>query len=51
MLAHTSSKRDTGEIGRFGMGFKSVLGITDTPEFFSRSGSIRFDGNKQSHER
>ena len=25
------------------MGFKSVLGVTDTPEFFSRSGSFRFD--------
>ena len=43
MFAHMSSKRGTSEIGRFGMGFKSVLGVTDCPEFFSRSGSIRFD--------
>ena len=43
MFAHMSSKRGTSEIGRFGMGFKSVLGVTDGPEFFSRSGSIRFD--------
>ena len=46
MFAHMSSKRDTSEIGRFGMGFKSVLGVTDGPEFFSRSGSIRFDRNQ-----
>ena len=46
MFAHMSSKRDTSEIGRFGMGFKSVLGVSDRPEFFSRSGSIRFDGNQ-----
>lgn len=40
--AHRSSKR-SDEIGRFGVGFKSVLAVTDTPEFFSRSGSFRFD--------
>ena len=43
MFAHLSSKRGTGAIGRFGLGFKSVLGVTDAPEFFSRSGSFRFD--------
>ncbi len=43
MFSHLSSKRGTSEIGRFGLGFKSVLGVTDTPEFFSRSGSFRFD--------
>ena len=43
MFAHMSSKRGTHEIGRFGMGFKSVLGVTDTPEFYSRSGAMRFD--------
>ena len=46
MFAHMSPKRDTSEIGRFGMGFKSVLGVTDEPEFFSRSGSVKFDRNK-----
>ena len=46
MFSHMSSKRGTAEIGRFGMGFKSVLGVTDRPEFFSRSGSIRFDRNQ-----
>ncbi len=43
MFSHLSPKRGTTEIGRFGMGFKSVLGVTSTPEFFSRSGSFRFD--------
>ncbi len=46
MFSHLSPKRGTEEIGRFGLGFKSVLGVTDTPEFFSRSGSFRFDRNK-----
>ena len=43
LFAHLSSKRGTSEIGRFGLGFKSVLSVTDTPEFFSRAGSFRFD--------
>jgi superfamily II DNA or RNA helicase len=40
--SHVSPKRGV-EIGRFGLGFKSVLGISTTPEIFSTSGSIRFD--------
>ena len=44
MFAHTSSIRRTSEICRFGLGFKSVLGVSDVPEFFSLSGSLRFDG-------
>lgn len=43
MFSHLSPKRGTSEIGRFGLGFKSVLGVTDVPEFFSRAGSFRFD--------
>ena len=43
MFSHLSPKRGTAEIGRFGMGFKAVLGVTDAPEFFSRAGSFRFD--------
>lgn len=42
MSAHLSPKRDTNEIGRFGLGFKSVLGVSDRIEFFSRTGSLRF---------
>ena len=37
MFSHMSSKRGTGAIGRFGIGFKSVLKVTDAPEFYSRS--------------
>lgn len=40
--AHISNKRGT-EIGRFGLGFKSVLGVTDKPEFYSRQVSFGFD--------
>ena len=42
MASHLSRKRDE-EIGRFGLGFKSVLGITDAPEIISRTGAVRFD--------
>ena len=44
-FSHLSPKRATDEIGRFGLGFKSVLGVSDAPEFFSRSVSFRFDPN------
>ena len=43
MFSHLSPKRRESEIGRFGLGFKAVLGVSDAPEFFSRSGSFRFD--------
>ena len=43
MFSHLSPKRKTEEIGRFGLGFKSVLKVSDSPEFFSKSGSFRFD--------
>ena len=43
MFSHLSPKRNTTEIGRFGLGFKSVLGVTSRPEFFARTGSFRFD--------
>ncbi len=43
MFSHLSPKRGTTEIGRFGLGFKSVLGVTDIPEFFNHSGSFRFN--------
>lgn len=48
MFSHLSSKRGTTEIGRFGLGFKAVLGVTDSPEFFSRAGSFRFDRDEAS---
>jgi hypothetical protein len=40
--AYLSVKRGD-EIGRYGLGFKSVLGISNKPEFFSRSISFGFD--------
>ena len=43
MFSHMSPKRDPGQIGKFGLGFKSVLGVSDAPEFYSRPGSFRFD--------
>ncbi len=46
MFSHLSPKRNTNEIGRFGLGFKSVLGVTNGPEFFSRNGSFRFDAQE-----
>lgn len=45
--AYLSDKRGE-EIGRFGLGFKSVLGITDEPAIFSRSVSFGF---RASHSR
>ena len=36
MFSRMSSKLNTTAIGRFGIGFKSVLGVTDAPEFYSR---------------
>jgi superfamily II DNA or RNA helicase len=41
--AHIPNKRGD-EIGRFGLGFKSVLGVTDRPEFYCREVSFGFDG-------
>ena len=43
MFSHLSPKRATSQIGTFGLGFKAVLGVSDAPEFFGRSGSFRFD--------
>lgn len=42
LSAYRSVKKGP-EIGRFGLGFKSVLGVSDAPEFYSRSGSFGFD--------
>lgn len=43
--AYLSDKKEE-EIGRFGLGFKSILGITDSPRILSRSVSFGFDGAK-----
>ncbi|CAM5228671.1 DEAD/DEAH box helicase [Streptomyces fumanus] len=43
ILRMSMSRKRGGQIGRFGVGVKSVLVVTDTPQFFSRSGSFGFD--------
>lgn len=49
-LLYTFLSNKTGsEIGRFGLGFKSVSGISDNPQIFSRSVSFEFS-RKQSSE-
>ncbi|MGW6455137.1 DEAD/DEAH box helicase [Streptomyces sp. NPDC055078] len=43
ILRMSVSRKRGGQIGRFGVGVKSVLAVTDAPQFFSRSGSFGFD--------
>jgi len=42
LMSGLSSKRGE-EIGRFGLGFKSVLAVCDQPEIFSSTVSLRFN--------
>jgi superfamily II DNA or RNA helicase len=43
-ILHSSmSAKRSSEIGRFGLGFKSVLGVTSRPQFLSRVASFGFD--------
>lgn len=49
MGTHLSVKRDE-QIGRFGLGFKSVLAVSDSPRIFSRSGSFAFDRELSTRE-
>jgi superfamily II DNA or RNA helicase len=37
------SRKQGGEIGRYGLGFKSALGVSDNPEFYSAGVSFCFD--------
>ena len=43
--AHLSGKRGD-EIGRFGLGFKSVLAVTESPQVISRSVSFEFNSSE-----
>ncbi|MFH8724053.1 sacsin N-terminal ATP-binding-like domain-containing protein [Streptomyces termitum] len=43
ILRMSMSRKRGGQIGRFGVGVKSVLVVTDTPQFFSTTGSFGFD--------
>lgn len=49
LYTHLSNKTGT-EIGRFGLGFKSISGISDSPQIFSRSVSFEFS-RQQSAEK
>ncbi|MEW2529383.1 DEAD/DEAH box helicase family protein [Streptomyces sp. NPDC047071] len=42
ILRMSVSKKRGGQIGRFGVGVKSVLAVTDAPQFFSESGRFGF---------
>ena len=44
------SRKRGGQIGRFGVGVKSVLSVTRTPEFFSTSGAFGFDADWSARE-
>ena len=37
------SRKQGSEIGRYGLGFKSVLGVSDNPEFYSKGVNFCFD--------
>ncbi len=43
LLGANSSRKRRNQIGRFGLGFKSLLALGGTIDLFSRSVSIRFD--------
>lgn len=50
-LLYTYLSNKTGnEIGRFGLGFKSISGISDTPQIFSRSVSFEFSRHQSAIE-
>ncbi|MGW7487070.1 DEAD/DEAH box helicase [Streptomyces sp. NPDC054786] len=43
ILRMAVSRKRGGQIGRFGVGVKSVLSVSDTPRFYSTSGCFGFD--------
>ena len=45
LQSHLSSKRGA-QIGRFGLGFKSILGLSDRPALLSRSIGLQFDARR-----
>lgn len=47
--SNMSDKRDE-QIGRFGLGFKSVLEVSDSPQVFSASGAFGFDAEASRRE-
>lgn len=49
LSSHVSAKR-VDAIGRFGLGFKSVLGVSETPMLYSSSVSFCFDAARSHRE-
>lgn len=49
LYTHLSNKTGT-EIGRFGLGFKSISGISDNPQIFSRSVSFEFSRDQSAEK-
>lgn len=47
--SNMSDKRDD-QIGRFGLGFKSVLQVSDAPQIFSGTSGFGFDAVRSRHE-
>jgi hypothetical protein len=45
-----SAKRESASVGRFGVGFAAVLGITDAPRVISRSGGVLFSAERTVEE-
>ncbi|MFC9096949.1 sacsin N-terminal ATP-binding-like domain-containing protein [Streptomyces sp. NPDC057072] len=43
ILRMSVSRKRNKQIGRFGVGVKSVLSVSDAPQFFSRTGCFGFD--------
>jgi hypothetical protein len=41
-----SAKREGNSVGRFGVGFAAVLGVTDEPRVISRSGGVVFSAQR-----
>ncbi|MFY9809523.1 MAG: hypothetical protein WAK86_20010, partial [Pseudonocardiaceae bacterium] len=41
-----SAKRAGDSVGRFGVGFAAVLGVTDTPQVLSRGGGVEFSAQR-----
>jgi hypothetical protein len=41
-----SAKREDASVGRFGVGFAAVLGVTDAPRVVSRSGGVQFSAER-----
>ena len=49
LYTHLSNKTG-GEIGRFGLGFKSISGISDSPQIFSQTVSFEFNRDATARE-